>query len=69
VGFVVDKEALGQVFSEYFAIFIPPIFPQSPTPIIWDWYNRPVSGRSTKILSLIPLRIIKNKNKYFKLEK
>jgi hypothetical protein len=22
-------------------IFIPPIAPQSPSPIIWGWYNRP----------------------------
>jgi hypothetical protein len=29
-------------------ILIPPIAPQSPSPIIWGWYNRPVSGRSTK---------------------
>jgi hypothetical protein len=47
VGFVVDKLALGQVFSEYFGfpclpIFIPPISPQSSSPIIRDWYNRPV---------------------------
>jgi hypothetical protein len=45
VGFVVDKVALGQVFSEYFGfllpIFILPITPQSPSPIIWGWYNRP----------------------------
>jgi hypothetical protein len=40
VGFVVDKGALGQVFSE--SIFIPPISPQSPSPIIRGWYNRPV---------------------------
>jgi hypothetical protein len=43
---------LGQVFSEYFGfalpIFIPPISPQSPSPIIRGWYNRPVSGRSTQ---------------------
>jgi hypothetical protein len=43
---VVDKVALGQVFSEYFGfpcpIFIPPISPQSPSPIIRGWYNRPV---------------------------
>jgi hypothetical protein len=36
VRFVVAKVALGQVFSEYFG------FPcQSPSPIIWGWYNRP----------------------------
>jgi hypothetical protein len=22
-------------------IFIPPIAPQSPSPIIWSWYDRP----------------------------
>jgi hypothetical protein len=26
-------------------IFIPPIAPQSSSPIIWGWYNRPISGR------------------------
>jgi hypothetical protein len=29
-------------------IFIPPISPQSPSPIIRGWYSRPVSGRSTQ---------------------
>jgi hypothetical protein len=29
-------------------IFIPPISPQSPSPIIRGWDNRPVSGRSTQ---------------------
>jgi hypothetical protein len=56
MGFVVDKVALGQVFSEYFgflwqspslAIFIPPISPQSSS-LIRGWYSRPVSGRSTQ---------------------
>jgi hypothetical protein len=60
VGFVVDKVVLGQVFSEYFGfpctIFIPPISPQSPSPIIRGWYS---SGRSTKRLGLTPLRIKK----------
>jgi hypothetical protein len=46
VGFVVDKVALRQVFSEYLGfpmpILIPPISPQSPSPIIRGWYNRPV---------------------------
>jgi hypothetical protein len=46
VGFVVDKVALGQVLSEYFGfpwpMFIPPISPQSPSPIIRGWYNKPV---------------------------
>jgi hypothetical protein len=29
-------------------ILIPPTVPQSWSPIIWGWYNRPNSGRSTK---------------------
>jgi hypothetical protein len=54
VGFVVDKLALGQVFSEYFgfpplSIFIPPISPQSPSPIIRGWYNRPVVAAVPKV--------------------
>jgi hypothetical protein len=39
MAFVVDKEALGQVFSDYFGFllqaFIPPIVPMSPSSIIW----------------------------------
>jgi hypothetical protein len=63
VGFVVDKVALGQVFSDYFGfpplpIFIPPISPQSPSPIVWGWYNRPVVAAVPSGLSLTPLRII-----------
>jgi hypothetical protein len=53
VGFVVDKVALDQVFSEYFRfplpIFIPPISPQSPSPIIRDWYNRPIVAAVPKV--------------------
>jgi hypothetical protein len=63
LGFVVNKVALGRFFSEYFdltplPIFIPPISPQSQSPIIRGWYNRPVSGRSTKS----PIAQIKKKN-------
>jgi hypothetical protein len=41
-------------------ISIPPIAPQSPSSIIWGWYNRPVvaavpSGLSLTLLSIIPL--------------
>jgi hypothetical protein len=46
VGFVVDKVVLGQVFSEY---FIPPISPQSPSPIIRGWFNRPVVAAVRKV--------------------
>jgi hypothetical protein len=41
-------------------IFIPPISPQSPSSIIWGWYNRPVVGAVPSGLSLTPLIIIKN---------
>jgi hypothetical protein len=30
-------------------IFIPPISPQSPSPIIWGWYNRPVVAAVPKV--------------------
>jgi hypothetical protein len=47
VGFVVDKMALGQVFSEYFGFpcqsSFRQIFPQSSSSsVIWDWYNRSI---------------------------
>jgi hypothetical protein len=55
VGFVVDKVALWQVLSEYFGfpmpIFIPPIYPQSPSSNIRGWYNRPVVAAVTKVPS------------------
>jgi hypothetical protein len=50
VGFVVDKAALGQVLSELpMPIFIPQISPQSPSPIIRGWYNRPVVAAVPKV--------------------
>jgi hypothetical protein len=58
VEFVVDKVALGQVFSEYFCflpIFSPPIAPQSLSSIIWGWYNRPIVAAVPSGLSLTPL--------------
>jgi hypothetical protein len=62
VGFVVDKVALGQVFSEYFCfplpIFIPPISPQSPSPIIRGWYKRHYAT-SRKVVGSIPDEVIK----------
>jgi hypothetical protein len=39
-------------------IFIPPIAPQSPSSIIWGWYNRPVVAAVPSGLSLTALRII-----------
>jgi hypothetical protein len=39
--------------------FIPPIAPQSPSSIIWSWYNRPIVASVISGLSLTPLIIIK----------
>jgi hypothetical protein len=39
--------------------FIPSIAPQSPSSIIWDWYNRPVVAAVPSGLSLTPLRMNK----------
>jgi hypothetical protein len=44
-------------------IFIPPISPQSPSSIIWGWYNRPAVAAVPSGLSLTPLIIIKQKKK------
>jgi hypothetical protein len=50
VGSVVDKVALGQVFLLVLRfpmpVLIPPNAPYSS--VIRDWYNRPISGQSTK---------------------
>jgi hypothetical protein len=58
VGSVVDRGALGQVFSEYFGFpchpFIPLITPQSsPSSLIQGWYNMPINGRSNSGLGSI----------------
>jgi hypothetical protein len=62
VGFVVDKMAPGAGFLRVLRfplpIFIPPIAPQSPSSIIWGWYNRPAVAAVSNALSLSPLRII-----------
>jgi hypothetical protein len=58
VGFVMDKVALGQVFSEYFCFPCQSSFHQSPPSIIWGWYNRPVLAAVPSGLSLTPLTII-----------
>jgi hypothetical protein len=46
-------------------IFIPPIAPQSPSSIIWGWYNRPVVAAVPSGLSLTPLRIKKKNSLLF----
>jgi hypothetical protein len=43
-------------------IFIPPIAPQSPSSVIWDWYNKPVVAAVPSGLSH-PLRYKKRKKK------
>jgi hypothetical protein len=53
VGFVVDKVALGQGFSEYFGVPCQSSFhqfsSQSPSPIIPGWYNRAVVAAVPKV--------------------
>jgi hypothetical protein len=39
-------------------IFIPPTAPQSPSSIIWGWYNRPEVAAVSSGISLTPLIII-----------
>jgi hypothetical protein len=41
-------------------IFIPLISPQSPSSIIWRWYNTPIVAAVPSGLSLTPLTIINN---------
>jgi hypothetical protein len=50
VGFVVDKAALGQVFSEYFDFPCQSSFHQFFFFIIITrgWHNRPIGGRSAE---------------------
>jgi hypothetical protein len=38
--------------------FIPPIAPQSPTSVIWGWYNRLAVAAVSSGLSLTPVKII-----------
>jgi hypothetical protein len=60
VGFVVDKVALGQVFSEYFGFPCQSSFhqiaPQSSSSIIWGLYNRPEVTAAYSGLSPTPLK-------------
>jgi hypothetical protein len=62
VEFVVDKahwEGFLRVLRFPLPIFIAPTAPQSPSSIIWGWYNRPIVAAVPSGLSLTPLRIIK----------
>jgi hypothetical protein len=38
------------------SVLIPPLAPQSPSSIIWGWYNRPIMATVPSGLSLTPLR-------------
>jgi hypothetical protein len=51
-----------QVLRFPLPIFIPPIAPQSPSSIIWCWYNRLTVVAVPSGLSLTPLRIIIKNN-------
>jgi hypothetical protein len=48
VGFVVDKAALGQVFSEYFGFPANHSTDFSIIMITRGWHNRPIGGRSAE---------------------
>jgi hypothetical protein len=49
VGFVVDKAALGQVFSEYFSFPCQSFHTNFSIIIITrGWHNRPINGRSAE---------------------
>jgi hypothetical protein len=61
-GFCGEQSGTGTVFLRLprflLPVFIPLIAPQSPSSIIWGWYNRPVVAAVPSELSLTPLRII-----------
>jgi hypothetical protein len=66
VGFVVDKVALGQAFSEYIGFlckfsFNRPI--HTITIIVWGWYNRSNSGLRAKWTQSQPTPRNKKKNR------
>jgi hypothetical protein len=68
VGFVVDKVALGQVFSEYFGFRCKFLFRYLSTITITyhlGLVQKASSGRSAKRLSLTPLEIKKNTSVYY----
>jgi hypothetical protein len=61
VGFVVDKVALGNVFSKYFGFPFQSSFHQllhNHHHVIWGWYNRPIVATVRSGLSLTPPIII-----------
>jgi hypothetical protein len=67
VGFVMDKVALEQVFSEYFGCRANDSTNFSIIIIIWGWHNRPIGGRSaewTQLDSTSPIIPIKKNDFY-----
>jgi hypothetical protein len=52
-------EGFLQVLRFLLPIFIPPVAQQSPSSIIWGWYNRSVVATVPSGLSLTSLRMIK----------
>jgi hypothetical protein len=68
MGYMVDKMALEQVFSEYFGFSSQFAFHDCFTIIIiiiWGWYSRPSSGSSTKWTQSHPMRKIKMHTKQY----
>jgi hypothetical protein len=53
------RAAFLRVLQSPLPFFIPPVAPQSPSSIIWGWYNRPVVAAVPSGLSLTPVRIKK----------
>jgi hypothetical protein len=49
-----------RVLRFHLPIFIPPIYPQLPSPIIWGRYNRPVVAAVPKVPHHEEKKIIKN---------
>jgi hypothetical protein len=69
VGFVVDKAALGQVFSQY---LVSPANHSTDFSIIIitrGWHNRPLSGRSVEWILIPPPTIQIKKKREFKILK
>jgi hypothetical protein len=66
VGFVVDKVALGQVFSEYFGFLYEVSFRQNAAylSIIQGWFSKPIMVNVPSELSLNPANENKNYKKY-----
>jgi hypothetical protein len=53
-GVVVDKAALGQIFSEYFRFPCQSFHQISNIIITYGWHNRPISGRSAEWTQMTP---------------